>query len=192
LLEQEAKFRLDSAEDGLARIRAASARLEVEEAFESNRLFDFDDGRLAQRDEVLRIRRFAGDARLTWKGAQQGSSTLKERRELEVSLADTEATILEEILIALGLTLTFRYDKYRSYYRLDDAEIALDRTPMGVFLEIEGTPDSIRGAAGRMSLDLNDSITSSYPRLYEMYRSRVTGAPRFMVFPEDFAGSRSG
>lgn len=187
-LEQEAKFRLASLSDGLARLQSAGARLEAPEVFETNHLFDFRDGRLAKRDEALRLRRVGTDAWLTWKGPQHGSRRLKKRRELQCALSDADA--LERILEALGLETSFRYEKYRAYYRLGDAELALDRTPIGVFLEIEGAPESILESAKTLSLDMREAIVASYPRLYERHREEVEDAPRFMTFPEETAESR--
>ena len=184
VLEQEAKFPLASLEDGRARLASAGARLVSEETFESNQLYDYSDQRLAKGDEALRLRRSGTRAWLTWKGPELGTGKIKERRELEVEVGLEESKTLEVILAALGLSTSFRYEKYRSYYRLGEAELALDRTPIGVFLEIEAKPEAIASSARSLSLDMNQAIRVSYPRLYAQHRAKVADAPAFMVFPE--------
>jgi len=180
-LEQEVKFRLPSIDAGASKLSALGARIETKRHFEANILYDFPDGRLSKRDEVLRVRRVGDDAWLTWKGPQHGVSRIKQRRELETRLEDGDA--VEGILEALGFEECFRYEKYRTSYRLDDAVVTLDETPMGTFMEIEAAPARIVELAERLGLAMADAIRVSYPRLYERFRLETPDAPEFMVFP---------
>ena len=182
LLEQEVKFRLPSWNDGIRRLEASRASLTRARHFESNRLFDFSDGRIAKRDSALRLRFSGDDAWLTWKGPHHGSGKIKQRREAETFLGDGRA--LEVIFESLGLEERFRYEKYRASYEFEEVELSLDETPIGVFLEIEGVPEAIAEAAGRLSLDMKNALCLSYPRLYELHRTESPGSPDFMVFPE--------
>jgi len=183
LLEQEVKFRLPSVETGLSYMKTLGAKVDRLRHFEANVLYDFPDGRLAKRDEALRLRRVSDSAWLTWKGPQHGSGRIKRRRELESLLDDGDA--VEGILEAIGLVEAFRYEKYRSSYRLAEAVLTLDETPMGVFLEIEAVPERITELAGLLGLDMSVSIRLSYPRLYDLHRDETPGSPEMMVFPED-------
>ena len=182
-LEQEVKFSLPSIEAGTSKLAALGARVETKRHFESNILYDFPDERLSNRDEALRLRRVGSDAWLTWKGPQTGSPPIKQRRELETLLEDGDA--VEGILEALGAEECFRYEKYRTSYRLDDAVLTLDETPMGAFMEIEATPARIAELAEKLELDMTDAISASYPRLYERFRLGTPDAPEFMVFPNN-------
>ena len=181
-LEQEAKFRLDSADEGSAKLVALGADVEKPRHYEANILYDFPDQRISKRDEALRLRRVDDEAWLTWKGPQNGSGRIKKRRELETSVDDGDA--VEGILEALGAQECFRYEKYRACYRLRDALVTLDETPIGVYLEIEATPELIAEIASSLGLAMDAAINLSYPRLYERFRIETPEAPEFMVFPE--------
>ncbi len=185
-LEQEVKFPLLSIDAGASKLAALGARVETKRHFEANILYDFPDGRLSKRDEALRLRRVGDDAWLTWKGPQHGVGRIKQRRELETLLEDGDA--VEGILEALGVEECFRYEKYRTSYRLhrlEDAVLTLDETPMGAFMEIEAAPARITELAEKLGLDMADAISVSYPRLYERFRLETPDAPEFMVFPEN-------
>lgn len=182
-LEQEVKFRLPSADVGTSKLAALGARVKTKRHFESNILYDFPDERLSKRDEALRLRRVGDEAWLTWKGPQLGVGRIKQRRELETLLEDGGA--VEGILEALGAEECFRYEKYRTSYRLQDAVLTLDETPMGVFMEIEAAPARITELAEKLELDMADAISVSYPRLYKRFRLETPDAPEFMVFPKN-------
>jgi len=185
-LEQEVKFRLPSVDTGTSKLTALGARVETKRHFESNILYDFPDKRLAKRDEALRLRRVGDDTWLTWKGPQHGVGRIKQRRELETLLEDGDA--VEGILEALGAEECFRYEKYRTSYRLhrpENAVLTLDETPIGVYMEIEAAPARITELAEKLELDMADAIGVSYPRLYERFRLETPDAPKFMVFPSN-------
>jgi adenylate cyclase class IV len=96
---------------------------------------------------------------------------------------------MEAILESLGLEVRFRYEKYRAVFRLSEAEVSCDETPIGAFLEIEGSPEEIAETAERLSLDMKEAMSLSYPRLYQLYRAEHAGAPEFMVFARETAAS---
>ncbi len=186
-LEQEVKFRLPSWDDAVRRIEAAGGTSTRPRHFESNQLFDYPDSRIGKRDSALRLR-FVGDhSWLTYKGPNHGSGKIKQRRESETFLGDGRA--MEAILESLGLAVHFCYEKYRATFRLRGAEVSCDETPMGAFLEIEGSPQEIAETAERLSLDMKEAISLSYPRLYQLYRAEHPVAPEFMVFARETAGS---
>ena len=58
----------------------------------------------------------------------------------------------------------FRYEKYRTEFRQPRrAGVAmLDETPVGVYLELEGTPHWIDRTARRLGFQESDYITASY------------------------------
>ena len=68
--------------------------------------------------------------------------------ESEVSAPETMA----EILVSLGLVPQFRYEKFREVWRVGQTVICLDETPIGRFVEIEGTAAAIHRIAAALGL----------------------------------------
>ena len=76
---------------------------------------------------------------------------------------------MHHILRGLGLFPQFRYEKYRTTYilpRIGSLKIELDETPVGNFLELEGSPSSIDRAASALGYAPSDYIKSTYGSLY--------------------------
>jgi adenylate cyclase class 2 len=115
---------------------------------------------------LLRLRD-ALDTHLTLKapapsGAQ--SDQHKARVEIEITVNDYDAAFA--ILTALGYSPAWRYEKYRESFRLDDVIVALDHTPIGDFVEIEGPPDAIRPVAERLGFDWTARNLQTYRELF--------------------------
>ncbi len=111
----------------------------------------------------------------------------KVREEIEVEVADSAP--LAHILEALGLRGWFRYEKFRTTYRLPasarwakDLLIELDETPLGAFVELEGPSEAIDRAAKLLGFSPKDYITKSYLAIY-LDQCRAQGlTPGHMVF----------
>ena len=186
---------------------------------EMNLLFDTPQGGLAKHGQLLRLRvetaghkkRKAGGnpAVLTYKGPAEAAGaavaspatsassvqTLEGRRgrykvreELEVGVGDSDG--MRAVLEALGLRGWFRYEKYRTTFRLPESlrwaaglHIVLDETPIGDFIELEGPPAAIDQAARLMGYAPADYITRSYLALH-LEHCRKRGLPtQDMLFP---------
>jgi adenylate cyclase class 2 len=95
-------------------------------------LFDTDDEQLRRQRSTLRVRSEGGKSLLTFKGPVM-PGLIKIREEHETVVADGAA--LEAILGELGLHVWFRYEKYREEFSNNDVVIAVDETPVGVFMD---------------------------------------------------------
>jgi adenylate cyclase class IV len=107
----------------------------------------------------------------------RSAESYKVREEREVRASDERA--ISVILGALGLTPCFRYEKYRSTYRLAGLAhvvVELDETPIGDFLELEGRREAIDRAATRLGFGRADYITQSYGALYAEKRPQAARA----------------
>ena len=150
----------------------------------SNRTISGDDARpFGFLGCNLRLRRANNETILTFKGPARFESGVKRRREFETSVADGEAA--EAILAGLGLTKRFRYEKRREEWKFEDCLIALDQTPLGDFVEIEGDPTQIRRAVSLLELDSSEAIPYSYAKLYALRREKDPSLPPDMVFPPE-------
>lgn len=173
----------------LRRLQVIGAR-RVGRVFEQNTLFDTLDEYFRRHQSILRVRVEDADPRwkpqrdrsrksgceslLTFKcpaesprrGRRMAQSRYKERQEIEYRLRD--ARRFGRLLEKLGLRAWFRYEKYRTQYRLPDAvlHIDVDETPIGTFLELEGPRRSIDRVAKALGYSTRDYISASYLELY--------------------------
>lgn len=166
----------------LDRFRRAGFELRLREPrrFEDNWLLDSDDGALLRRGAALRVRSVGGKCFLTYKGApsQKAGSPLKIREEIEISADDPHRMI--ELLGRLGFRCSFRYQKYRTSYATavdgSELEVALDETPIGNFIEVEGDEHSVMELITRAGFAPEELILETYPEM-QAARCRARGVP---------------
>jgi adenylate cyclase class 2 len=149
--------------------------------FESNDLYDDPAESLRASGRALRLRRAEDIAILTFKGPARFTDGVKVREERETRVSDPEET--EAILTALGLARRFRYEKRREEWILEGCDVALDETPIGNFVEVEGPPPDIRRAVAALGLAFADAVPYTYSRLYSERRKKDPSLPPDMVFP---------
>jgi adenylate cyclase, class 2 len=180
-LEREIKLRFDSADEARVRVRALGATPLRARRLQQDTLLDTPDRQLSARQSALRVRQESGHSVLTFKGPPQpGAMKLRDEHETVVG----NGPVLMTILHALGLDVCFRYEKYREEFAAGDAVIAIDETPVGVFVEIEGSETAIHRIAGGLGKSPADYITASYRTLFVAHRAG-TGVPgEHMVFPD--------
>ena len=167
-LEREIKLRFDSAEEARTKILALGGTPLHGRRLQEDCLLDTDDELLRRQRSVLRVRSEGGKGLLTFKGPAQ-PGTMKLREELETVVAD--GAMLLTILEQLGLHIWFRYEKYREEFSADDVVIAVDETPVGVFVEIEGGEAAIHEMAMALGRAPSDYITDSYRFLFLQHRN---------------------
>jgi len=183
--ELEVKFYVRDLPAVEARLKTLGARLEAERVFEVNLRFDTPDGRLGRASQVVRLRQDSR-ARLTYKGPSSNSDGAKLRTEIEFEVADFQAA--RAFLEALGYPVAMAYEKYRTTYVLDDAEVVLDELPYGAFVEVEGLDaETIRRVTSRLGLAWERSAPESYVSLFYGVRARL-GLPFSDLTFENFAG----
>ena len=147
---------------------------------EMNILFDDADGRLASSHCALRVRHARGRGVVTWKGPASFEGAVKRREEIELEVPDPAAA--ERMLERLGFRPKFRYAKRREEFRCVGCLVALDETPIGAFVEIEGDPAAIAVAAAVLGLRHADAERRSYAGLYRRAREKDPSLPPDMLF----------
>lgn len=161
------------------RLREYDARLVSPSHFEGNDLYDDAEGSIAKRGCVLRLRSTPGGAVLTFKGPAQFAGGVKTREERETAVGDPGE--LDRILAGLEYRPRFRYEKRREEWAFDRCVVALDETPIGNFVEVEGDPTQIRGVLPRLGLDPADALPYSYADLYARRRREDPYLPADML-----------
>lgn len=190
--EIEVKVRVRDVAALLQRFRRLGARNRGR-VFERNVLFDTHGSRFRLSGRLLRVRVEApapakylragrGGAKLTFKAPSQVASKSRYKENLEREAPLHQPGRFERKLRSLGFASGFTYEKYRTAFRLGDLHLDLDQTPVGVFLELEGTSQAIDRAARAMGFEARDYIRSTYWDLYAAECRRRGQIPRNMVF----------
>ncbi|MGQ0735776.1 MAG: class IV adenylate cyclase [Acidobacteriota bacterium] len=190
-LEREIKLKFESVEDARARVLSpgVGATPLRGRRLQEDCLLDTHEDRLYERRCVLRVRSEGGKSVLTFKGpVQPGAMKLREEHETIVADGDALLTILAE----LGLHVWFRYEKYREEYAAEDVIIAIDETPVGVFVEIEGGEAHIHRTAAALGKSVRDYVTDSYRTLFvEMCRAQGSDVRDMLFATAETAGTGS-
>ncbi len=172
-------MRFDSADEARDKILALGATPHLGRRLQEDCLFDTEDERLRRQRSTLRVRSEGGKALLTYKGPVIPAA-IKIREEYETVVADGAA--LQIILEELGMHVWFRYEKYREEFLSDDVVIAVDETPVGVYVEIEGPEEAIDRTAAALGRTAADYITDSYRFIFLQHRDANGLAGHDMVF----------
>jgi adenylate cyclase class 2 len=182
MVEREVKLRFENPDEARAAILAAGAAPLRCRRLQEDALFDTEDETLRRRRCVLRVRTEAGKSLLTFKGPVQ-PGTMKIRDEFETVVAD--GAVLQHVLEELGMHVWFRYEKYREEYAAEDVTIAIDETPLGTYVEIEGGEEGIAAMTRALGRSSADFILDSYRGLFIQHREKHGANGAHMVFPEE-------
>ena len=181
-LEREIKLMFESAEAARTAVLAIGATPLHGRRLQEDCLLDTTNDDLRRRRSALRVRQDGGRSILTFKGPVQPAA-MKVREELETLAGD--GAMLLKILGELGFHVWFRYEKFREEFALDDCIIAIDETPVGVFVEIEGGACGTDTTAQRLGRDPGDYVLESYRSLFVRYCEQRGIAATDMLFDAD-------
>jgi adenylate cyclase class 2 len=207
--ETEIKLRVTDVSALRRRLQQLKARQISPRTHEFNTLYDTPKKNLSRRGQLIRVRveqpasaasqkRHAAptEAKLTYKGPAQAKSNkplaldrpkkkgrYKVREECEVTMSDGKQ--MRRILTALGLRPSFRYEKFRTTFALQgqrNLKLEFDETPIGTFLELEGSPSAINRVARLLGYAYSQYITQTYGALYIADSRRHGSKPSDMLF----------
>ncbi|MXZ73466.1 MAG: class IV adenylate cyclase [Acidobacteria bacterium] len=182
-VEREVKLAFASADAARAAVAGLGAVPRRARRLQDDRLLDTADGRLRTARSTLRVRiesgaaageggggepggRAAATAAVTVKGPPH-PGVMKVREERETAVADGEEMLA--VLEAAGFEVIWRYQKYRQEFDCGSAVVAIDETPAGVYVELEGDEASVTALALALGRDTEDYINASYRGLWEDY-----------------------
>ena len=162
-LEREIKLHFDDPEAARVAVLAAGGTPVRGRRLQEDCLLDTADDLLRRRRSVLRVRMESGRNFLTFKGPVQPSA-MKLREEFETVVGD--GTLMLRVLEELGFHVWFRYQKYREEFALGDVIIAIDETPVGTYVEIEGGERGIATTTEALGRRPSDYVLDSYRGLF--------------------------
>jgi len=160
---------------------------------ERNALFDTADEDFRRSGRLLRVRietpapskLIPGGHRrtvITSKAPAPASAGSRYKEKLERELVVRSRPDWPAILRSLGFRPGFCYEKYRTTFRLPRLHLDLDETPVGTFLELEGSPKAIERAARALGFSPRDYIRGTYWDVFQAERRRRGHFPRNMLF----------
>jgi len=191
--EIETKLRVTDLHGLRSRLKQLRASVIIPRTHEFNTLYDTPENHLFRHGQMIRIRverpgtRSGGSGPLhdspgilTFKGpatrlhvlrkASGGPKIrkkLKIREEHEVTLESWQR--MARILLALGMKPKFRYEKFRTTFKIPGVSplsVELDQTPIGLFLELEGSVAAIDRGAVLLGYNSRDFINDTYGALF--------------------------
>jgi len=177
--EIEVKFRVADLRGLSRKLRAAGFRLITRRTHEMNTLYDLPGEVLRSRKELLRLRKYGSDWKLTHKsGGKKGRHS--SRVELETGVDDGKK--MDAILRGLGYAPSFRYEKFRAEWTDKKGQVVVDETPIGNFCEIEGPSRWIDETAKKLGVAPADYITKNYATLFADWKQERHSAVNEMTF----------
>jgi adenylate cyclase class 2 len=195
--EIEIKLRIADLREILGRLRKLGA-VSRGRVLEQNTLFDTRESGFWRQGRLLRLRiqtpapgnGSRGGSRTTILTAKAPPSIgrlsspkkMRYKERLESELTVGTPMRWPRVLGELGFRAGFRYEKYRTSFRLGGLHLDLDETPVGVFLELEGTPSAIRRTARALGFVPKEYIRATYWDLYAADCRRFQREPRNMTF----------
>jgi len=183
--EVEVKIRLSKPGAILRKLREEGFRMQTRE-LERDIVLDQPDQPLRATGRLLRLRRHGRNWKLTYKGPAEDDQRYKSREEIETAVIN--GPNLQQILERLGFAVVFSYEKRRRTFqrrhRRGDGHghVLLDETPIGWYLELEGSRRWIDATAQRLGFSSKDYVTKSYGLLYREYCEARGIKPTHMLF----------
>ena len=184
--EIEIKYLVHDLKKVEKRLQEMEAPLIQPRHFERNLRFDLPDESLKKTFRVLRLRQDENVV-LTYKGpGTQAARGIRAREEWEVTVNDF--AVMQKIIESLGYVILFIYEKYRTTYATENAQIMLDELPFGFFVEIEGkTQGDIFTLADRLQFNREAVIPDSYQVHFDSVKNALGLSFRDLTF-ENFSG----
>jgi len=184
VIEREIKLRFSTAGEARSAVLAVGATSSHARRLQDDSLYDTADQMLRQKGCVVRIRteRWIDEPEtttLTVKGPlQPGEMKVREEHETRIDKADALKMAFE----ILGLQPWFRYQKWREEFSVDGLIIAIDETPVGTYVELEGNAEAIYAATSALGRSPADFIVDSYYRLFMDRRAEFGLTGPHMIF----------
>lgn len=177
--EIEVKFRVLNLRALKRLLKKAKFRLVTPSTHEMNTLYDLPGYVLRKRKELLRLRKYGSEWKLTHKSRGK-TGRHSSREELETQVNDGKG--MDAILRALGYSPSFRYEKFRAEWSDGKGNVVVDQTPIGDFCEIEGRPRWIDQTARKLGIRRDQYIMKNYAMLFADWKRERNSQSEEMTF----------
>jgi adenylate cyclase class 2 len=176
-----------------SRLPQLGFHLDTPRTFEHNTLYDTPNRDLRGRREILRIRQYGSLCTITHKrqpDQQVPVDTTRYKIRIETETAIAEGHAMAEILLQIGYTPAFVYEKYRTEWshttgpHSETAHLVIDETPIGNYAELEGPTAWIDQTLAALNIDPATCITDSYGKLFLDWRARTLSPAQNLTFAE--------
>ncbi len=176
--EIEVKFRVGNVRALARQLKEAGFHKKTPRTHEMNTLYDLPGAKLRKRKELLRLRQYGKEWKITHKsGTKVGRHS--SRQELETKVDDGKR--MDAILRALGYEPSFRYEKFRAEWTDGKGQVVVDETPIGNFGEIEGSPRWIDTTAKKLGVNHDEYIMKNYATLFSDWKRKTKSRAKEMT-----------
>lgn len=177
--EIEVKFRVPNLGALTRQLKSAKFRLQTPRTHELNTLYDLPGEVLRQRKQLLRLRQYGSEWKLTHKhGGKIGRHSSREELETKVD----NGKHMDAILRSLGYSPSFRYEKFRAEWSDGKGNVVVDETPIGHFAEIEGPSRWIDQTAKKLGVRRDQYIMKNYATLFADWKHETKTKADEMTF----------
>ena len=175
MFEVELKAVVDDLELRRKRLEDGGAEL-IFDGRLSDKRYDLPRRDLAQRDEVLRVRRYENResvrTRVDWKGPTDSAGEYKVREEISAVVEDFKG--LSAILEKLGYVVTREIDRQVIQYRVGAATVRFEIYPrMDTLVEVEGEPPVIEEAIAVLGMLRGEFTTERLSAFVDRFEQRT-------------------
>jgi adenylate cyclase class 2 len=182
VVEQEMKIPVADLTPVCDHVKRQGGRLLTPLTLEDNWVLDDEQGTFRKSGRLLRVRQAGHKGWLTLKEPGSFHEGVKSRVEIETPVESAERVLV--ILAGLGFRPVRRYQKRREIWALDQIVVALDETPLGSFVEVEGPSERLAAVATDLGLNPHTAVRGTYLDLWTAHRALHPTAPADMVFSE--------
>jgi adenylate cyclase class 2 len=187
--EIEIKFRVRDVRNLARKLRGAGFRIVTPRTHEMNTLYDMPGEVLRGRKELLRIRQYGKEWKLTHKS---GGKVARHSSRTELETAVSDGKKMDAILRALGYAPSFRYEKFRAEWTDGKGQVVVDETSIGNFCEIEGPPRWIDATAKKLGVDCKQYLMENYATLFGEWKRETKSLAEEMTFKGVATRNKSG
>ena len=175
MFEVELKAVVDDLELRRKRLEDGGAELTFDGRL-SDKRYDLPRRDLAQRDEVLRVRRYENRdsvrTHVDWKGPTDSAGEYKVREEISAVVEDFKG--LSAILEKLGYVVTREIDRQVIQYRVGAATVRFEIYPrMDTLVEVEGEPPVIEEAIAVLGMLRGEFTTERLSSFVDRFEQRT-------------------